>query len=98
MESIRTYEKIIATATDKEMIRAAEEEICNTAVNLVWRFRESQIEDEEIWRQLRQYLKKYLKYYCISQRYGIGRKAQAILAYYTPKLYVCLKRRINKEI
>lgn len=97
VEAIRTYEKIIATATDKEMIRAAEEEICNTAINLVWSFRESHIEDEEIWRQLRQYLGQHLKYYCTSQRYGIGRKVQAILAYYTPKLYVYLKRRINKE-
>lgn len=97
MESIRTYEKIIATAIDKEMIRAAEEEICNTAVNLVWSFRESHIDDEEIWRQLRQYLGQYLKYYCVSQRYGIGRKVQAILAYYTPNLYVYLKRKINKK-
>ena len=97
IESIRTYEKIIATAIDKEMIRAAEEEICNTAVNLVWSFRESHIDDEESWRQLRQYLGQYLKYYCASQRYGIGRKIQAILAYYTPNLYVYLKRKINRK-
>lgn len=97
IESIRTYEKIIATAIDKEMIRAAEEEICNTAVNLVWNFRESHIDDEESWRQLRQYLGQYLKYYCASQRYGIGRKIQAILAYYTPNLYVYLKGKINKK-
>lgn len=98
MESIRTYEKMIVTTTDKEMIRAAEEEICNTAVNLVCSFQESHIEDEEIWKQLRQYLRQYLKYYCTSQQYGIGRKIQAILAYYTPKLYAYLKRKINKEI
>lgn len=98
IESIRTYEKIITTTADTEMVRAAEEEICNTAVNLVWSYYESHIEDEKIQGQLRRYLGQYLKYYCFSQRYGAGRKVQAILAYYLPKLYVKLKKRFSKEV
>lgn len=98
MESIRAYEKIIATTRNKEMVRAAKEEICNTVVNLIWSYRESRAENEESWEQLRQYLKRYLKYYCASHRYGTGRKVQAIMAYFMPKLYVYLKRRFSKEV
>lgn len=98
LEAIRTYEKIIETSTDEEMICAADEEICNTAVNLVFSYQNGHIRDAEAWKQLRQYLSRYLKCYCKSHRYGIGRKAQAVLAYYMPKLYTWLKIRVSKDV
>ena len=64
IESIRTYEKMIECSKDKEMICAAEEEICNWSINLIWNYQNSYLQDQEIWRQLRRYLKKYfLKYF-----------------------------------
>lgn len=98
IESIRTYEKMIECSKDKEMICAAEEEICNWSINLIWNYQNSYLQDQEIWRQLRRYLKKYLRKYCTSKRYSIGRKMQAILAYCSPKLYVRLKNQINHRI
>ena len=98
MESIRTYEKMIVACTDEALIHAAEEEICNTAVNLIWSYQNSRLRDDEAWKQLRHYLKLYIKPYCTSKRYGCGRKLQAVLAYCIPKLYVALKNRVNQEL
>lgn len=98
LESMRTYEKMIDASTDGELIRAAEEEICNTAINLIWSYQNSHLKDDEVWKQLRYYLKRYLKPYCTSNRYGYGRKIQAILAYCVPKLYVKLKNRFNRDV
>ena len=98
IDSIRTYERIIASSEDKEMICAAEEEICNWSINSIWNYQNSSLQDQEIWRQLRQYLKQYLIKYCTSRRYSVGRKIQAILAYCSPKLYSRLKNRINHGI
>lgn len=98
LESIRTYEKMIVASTDKELIRAAEEEICNTVVNLIWGYQNSHLRDDVTWKQLRYYLKRYLKQYCTSKRYDCGRKVQAVLAYCVPKVYVALKNRVNQEV
>lgn len=98
LESIRTYEKIIMYSKDQELIRVAEEEICNTAINLIWSYKNSHLQDDEVWMQLRWYLRKYLKQYCTSKRYGFSRKIQAVLAYCMPKLYVKLKNQVNQEI
>lgn len=98
LESFRTYEKMIGVSTDEKLIRAAEEEICNTAVNLIWSYQNSHLCDGEAWKQIRYYLKLYLKQYCTSSRYGCGRKVQAVLAYCVPKFYVALKNRINRGI
>lgn len=98
IDSIKTYEKIIEDSTDKKMVCAAEEEICNTAINLMWSYQESYLQDKDIEKQLREYIKKYLNCYCRSQKYGIGRKVQAVLAYCTPKLYAWIKNRISERI
>lgn len=98
IESIKTYKKIIAVAEDKEIIQASEEEICNTAINLVYDYQESHLKNEKIWNEIHQYLGQYLKSYCISQRYGFGRKVQAIMAYYMPKFYVFFKKQSNKKV
>lgn len=98
LESVRTYEKMIAASTDEELIRAAEEEICNTVINLIWSYQNNHFQDDEAWNQLRHYLKRYLKQYFTSNRYGCGRKIQAVLAYCVPKLYVALKDRVTQEV
>lgn len=98
MESIRTYEKMIAMSTDKELILIVEEEICNTVINLILSYQNSQIQDAEIWKNLRYYLRRYLKTYCKSNRYGRNRKIQALLAYYAPKLYAVLKNQVSRKM
>lgn len=95
MESIHTYEKMIASSDDSDLIRAAKEEICNTAINLIWSYQESNSQDQYAWKQLRCYIRKYLNYYCTSRKYTKGRKVQAVLAFYTPKLYARLKSKIS---
>ena len=98
LQAIRTYEKIIKISSDIEMVHAAKEEICNSAVNLSWAYQEANISDEETWEKLRKYLRQYLRYYLGSRRYGIGRKLQAFLAFSMPKRYAWLKNRYGGNI
>lgn len=98
VESIRTYEKIILNSNgDKKLIMAAEDEICNTAINLIWLYKRDQFNDEQSWSALKQYLKKYLKGYMKSDNYNTGRKIQALLAYFLPDVYVKLKNKVHKR-
>lgn len=96
LESIRTYQKIIENSRDDELIRAAKEEICNINVNLVWDYQNSRLRDMKAEEQIHQFLGRYLKYYCTSERYSLSRKVQAIMAYKTPKLYAQIKNQISK--
>lgn len=98
LEAIRTYEKMISSTADKEMIRAAQEEICNTAVNLMWMYQNSDVKDIKVKQTIKRYIQIYLKKYCGSKQHGTGRKIQAILAGYAPRLYTCLKNRVTKGI
>lgn len=97
VESIRTYEKMISNSNgDKKLIMVAENEICNTSINLIWLYKRDKFDDEQSWCTLRNYLKKYLKVYMKSNNYNVGRKLQALLAYFLPDLYVGLKNRVQK--
>lgn len=97
LQSVKTYEKIIENSDDEVLIRAAQEEICNTCINLIWSYQESGSNDIESWKRMREYLGRYLKCYYKSNRYSTGRKVQAVLAYYSPKLYAGLKKRISND-
>lgn len=96
LQAIHTYEKMIASSTDQEIITAAKEEICNTAINLIPMYWNSKYRNEESYQKIRSYIKGYYSDYMASCRYGKGRKLQAKLARYTPKLYVKFKNIITK--
>lgn len=95
-DSIRTYEKMILSTNDKEIIRAAQEALCNTAVNLLWMYENSKFNDLYTRKKIQSYIRINLKQYCTSKQFGIGRKIQAIIACYMPRIYVYLKNKVTK--
>ena len=99
MASIRTYEKIIADcqADRPELAAAAGEEICVTAVNLLWGYQNSENRDAAVRKQLLTYVRAYLKTHLTSHRYGMGRKLQAAAAAVSPKLFALLKNAAQKS-
>lgn len=98
LENIHTYEKMIQECSaDSEIVEASENEICNTAINLCWMYKKDNCDDKESWALLRKYMKKYLLGYLRSRHYNVGRKVQAILAYFVPSLYVKLKNRVQNS-
>ncbi len=98
LESIHTYEKILQIAGENsEIAVAAKEEICNTAINLLVMYLNSDSNDEKVYKKIRIYVKEYYWEYIKSTRYGINRKIQAMLARYVPKLYQKIKNIMAKE-
>lgn len=98
LEAIRTYEKMIVSTTNKDIIRAAQEAICNTAVNLLWIYQNSKYDDVHTRKKIQSYIRENLKLYCTSKQFGKGRKIQAIIACYMPRIYTYLKNKVTKEI
>lgn len=96
--SIRTYEKIAADCAirDLELKRAAEDEICVTAVNLLWAWETGDRTDKAGRRTLLAYIRRYLPRHLSSRRYGFGRKLQALTAAVSPKLFTRLKNAAQK--
>ena len=97
LDTFHTYEKIIEATEDSELIQAAREEICNTAINLVWSYKKSKYDDQVVWNKLRKYIQDNLIYYLRSKHFSIGRKLQAILAYWAPNMYLIIKNHVAKE-
>lgn len=97
METIRTYEKIIESSENDKLVQAAKEEICNTAINLIWQYQNSNLQDKAALKKLQRYARCYLKDYLKSAQYGKGRKQQAIMACYMPAVYAFLKNRVTKD-
>lgn len=91
--SIHTYEKIIADCqSDRpELAVAAGEEICVTAVNLLWGYQNTESRDAAVRKQLLTYIRTYLRIHLTSHRYGMGRKLQAATAAVSPRLFALLK-------
>lgn len=96
LDAIRTYDKMIELTTNKDIIRAAQEAICNTAVNLLWIYQNSKFDDVHTKKKIQSYIRMNLKQYCTSKQFGIGRKIQAILACYMPEIYAYLKNELTK--
>lgn len=96
--SIHTYEKIIADCQVKrpELATAAGEEICVTAVNLLWGYQNTDIRNSAVRKQLLKYIRTYLNIHLTSHRYGVGRKLQAIVAAVSPTLFALLKNAAQK--
>lgn len=99
MASIHTYEKIMADcqADAPELAAAAGEEICVTAVNLLWGYQNAKHRDAIVRKQLLTYIRTYLKTHLVSHRYGVGRKLQAAVAAVSPKLFALLKNAAQKS-
>lgn len=92
IETIRTYEKIMENSADGKTVQAAKEEICNTAINLIWQCQNSNLQDKDALKKLQRYVSDYLRDYLKSEQYGKKRKLQAIMACYMPAVYALLKK------
>lgn len=97
IETLRTYEKIIESSVDDKTVQAAKEEICNTAINLIWQYQNSNLQDKNILKALQRYARNDLKNYLKSEQYGKKRKLQAIMACYIPALFALLKKCVIKN-
>lgn len=98
LQAIHTYEKILKTVDkDSVVCRAAKEEICNTAINLLTLYLNDEQWNETVYQIIRDYIKRYYFDYIKSKRFGIGRKSQAFLANYMPQLYVIIKNLIVRK-
>lgn len=97
--TIRTYERIIADCRerDPELAETAADSICTEAVNLTWILVNSQKKDPEAMAYLRNCIRKRLPKYLRSEKYGAGRKLQAVLAWLCPKIYAMLKNMVQRR-
>ena len=97
LDSLHTYEKIIddCQRTMPDLAQAAKDEICTTAVNLIWMYQNSKIKDTESKKILLRRIRENLPAYLRGKRYGPGRKVQAALAGFCPGLYAHLKNAVQ---
>ena len=99
LDSLHTYEKIITDceSTIPDMAQAAKDEICTTAVNLIWIYENSETKDVSAKKTLLRHIRENLPAYLQGNRYGWGRKVQAVLAGFCPGLYAHLKNAIQSK-
>lgn len=99
LDSLHTYEKIIADCeqTMPDLAQASKDEICTTAVNLIWMYQNSKIKDTEAKKTLLCRIRENLPAYLRGNRYGSGRKVQAVLAGFCPGLYAHLKNAVQRN-
>ena len=99
LDSLHTYEKIIADceSTMPDLAQAAKDEICTMAVNLIWMYENSETKDEETKKILLHHIRENLPAYLCGNRYGLGRKLQAVLAGVCPGLYAHLKNSVQNN-
>ena len=98
LDSLRTYEKIIADCeqTMPDLAQAAKDEICTTAVNLIWMYQNAGTKDAAAKKILLHRIRENLPAYLREKRYGPGRKVQAVLAGFCPGLYTYLKNAVQR--
>lgn len=99
MDSLHTYEKIIADCeeTMPDLAQAARDELCTTAVNLIWMYENSDCHDPALKEVLLHHIRHNLPAYLKGKRYGMGRKIQTVLAGYCPSVYAHLKNAVQKQ-
>lgn len=98
LDTLHTYEKIIAAcaASDPELALAAEDELCTAAVNLIRMYENSDRSHPQARAVLLGKIRKHLPAHLKSAKYGAGRKLQALLAGFSPKLYCLVKNVLQK--
>ena len=96
--SLYTYKKIMddSAVWCPELKAAAEEELCITAVNLLWAWEMGDRTDREARIILLQSIRRYLPAHLFSRRYGTGRKLQALTAAISPRVFTWLKNAAQK--
>lgn len=99
VDSLHAYEKIIddCRQTMPDLAQAAKDEICTTAVNLIWKYENAKMEDALTKKILLGHIRENLPAYLRGSRYGLGRKVQAILASICPGLYARLKNAVQRN-
>ena len=99
VDSLNAYEKIIddCQQTIPELAQAARDEICTTAVNLIWKYENAKMEDALTKKILLGYIRGNLPAYLRESQYGFGRKVQAVLAGICPGLYARLKNAVQRN-
>ena len=99
VDSLHAYEKIIddCQQTIPELAQAARDEICTTAVNLIWKYENAKMEDALTKKILLGYIRGNLPAYLRGSQYGFGRKVQAVLASICPGLYARLKNAVQRN-
>lgn len=99
LDSLHTYEKIIADCehTMPELAQAAKDEICTTAVNLIWMYENTEAKEPAVKKVLLRHIRENLPAYLRGKRYGPGRKVQAVLAGFCPGLYAHLKNAVQRN-
>ena len=99
VDSLHAYEKIIddCQQTIPELAQAARDEICTTAVNLIWKYENAKMEDALTKKILLGYIRGNLPAYLRESQYGFGRKVQAVLAGICPGLYARLKNAVQRN-
>lgn len=99
LDSLHTYEKIIADCehTMPDLAQAARDDICTTAVNLIWMYENAEIKDAAVKEVLLRHIRENLPAYLRGKRYGFGRKVQAVLAGFCPGLYAHLKNAVQRN-
>lgn len=93
LDSLRTYGKIIDNSYEwaPELADAAREEICITAVNLLWDWERGDHLDKVSRAKLQHQIRKHLAVHLRSRRCDAGRKLQALTAAISPRLFALLK-------
>lgn len=99
MGTIKTYEYIIddCAGRDPELARCAADEICTSAVNLLWLCECAGERDQESRRYLLGHIRRLLPQYLSTAHYGPGSKLQAVLAAVSPRIYMHLKNAVHKR-
>ena len=98
LQAIHTYEKILQVVEEASpLAKAAKEEICNLAINLLVLYLSADTQDTAAYKIIRNYIKEYYSDYLKSEHYRGKRKIQATIARYMPRLYGTIKNRITRE-
>lgn len=97
--TIHTYEKIITDCRerDPELAETAADSICTETVNLIWILVNSQKKDSEEMAYLRNGIRQRLPQYLRAEKYGAGRKLQAVLVWLCPQSYAMLKNMVHRR-
>lgn len=96
IDSFHVYEKIIDDTDDDYLKYRVKLEICNSAINTIWIYKNSSVDDKEAYSIIKDYLNRYLNIYLKSSDIPFGRKIQAILARISPNAYCLLKNSFTK--
>ena len=100
MVTIKTYEYIIddCAGRDPELARCTADEICTSAVNLLWLCECAGERVQESRRYLLGHIRRLLPQYLSTAHYGPGRKLKAGLAAVNPRIFTYIKNVMHKRL